>query len=102
MGIGKVTIDIIRPTASADLPASDARQIRLVAWGVRLRWRGGVLVWLRPLAVEVRHGEVLERLPIHDTTLRALVALALLSGAMIGAAWRRGRRERKKVWEQNT
>jgi hypothetical protein len=46
---------------------------------IQLRLSCGSFTWQRPVAVEVRQGDSLYRLPIHDTTLR-LTAVIFLTG----------------------
>ena len=46
---------------------------------IQLRLPGGSFTWHRPVAVEVRQGDFVYRLPIHDTTLR-LTAVIFLTG----------------------
>jgi hypothetical protein len=46
---------------------------------IQLRLPGGSFTWHRPVAVEVRQGDSMYRLPIHDTTLR-LTAVIFLTG----------------------
>lgn len=56
--------------------------VRPVARAAALRLPFGGLVWNRPVAIEVQHGDLVERLPIPDVTRRSqLVAAA--AGAML-------------------
>ncbi|HEY7832013.1 MAG TPA: hypothetical protein VIG30_00495 [Ktedonobacterales bacterium] len=63
------------------------REVTPVARVVRIAWRGRQVEWHRPLAVELREGGAVVRIPIHNATRRAVVSL-LLSGCALGTlAW---------------
>jgi hypothetical protein len=67
------------------------RTIRPIARGVRLQWPGGAWEWHRPVAVEVREGDELRRVPIRDTSRLAVVAMVAIGCAFAVAASRRSR-----------
>jgi hypothetical protein len=65
------------------------RTIAPIARVTRVRWRGGVWEWHRPVAVEVREGETLSRMPIRDPSRVITVALAAIGCAVALGALRR-------------
>ncbi len=79
-----MNIGIFRSRDTVDLPATDARHIRLVGGGARLNWSGGGLVWHTPLWVEVRQQEKVRRLPIVNMTLLLSVGIWLVARVLVG------------------
>jgi hypothetical protein len=67
------------------------RTIRPIARVVRARWPGGAWEWHRPVAVEVREGDELRRIPIRDTSRLAVVALVAAGCAFAVVASRLAR-----------
>jgi hypothetical protein len=75
------------------------RQIIPVGRVFQLNWPGGAFVRHRPVAIEVRQGDVVHRLPIHHVTLRAITAIVLTGLAVAVVAsllmrWVHSRRRR--------
>ncbi len=66
----------------------------------RISWRGGSYAWWRPIAVEVRRGADMRRIPIDNATRRAIARVVLSAALLGGLAWsaeriyRRGRAAR--------
>ena len=60
------------------------RQITPVARVISMRWPGGGFTWNRPVAIEVRQGGTVRRLPIHDMTTRVTLTI-VLSGLALSA-----------------
>jgi len=67
---------------------------------VHIAWPGGVWLWQRPIAVEIQEGESLRRMPVHNSTRRAILGLALSAALVAIVASRRrrtrGRREQER------
>jgi hypothetical protein len=59
------------------------KQTTPIGRAVQLRLPGGSFTWHRPVAVEVRQGDTVQRLPIHDTTYLALSAIFLTGLATV-------------------
>jgi hypothetical protein len=59
------------------------RQTTPIGRVVQLRLPGGSFTWHRPVAVEVRQGETVHRLPIHDTTYLAMSVIFLTGLATV-------------------
>lgn len=68
------------------------RQITPVGRVLQIRWPGGGYTRHRPLAVEIRQGDEVSRLPISDVTMRSIIVIALTGLASIAfvSVWRRG------------
>ena len=66
----------ISETRGKSVTAFD-RQTTPVGRVVQVRLPGGSFTWHRPVAVEVRQGDAIHRLPIHNVTLRAISAIVL-------------------------
>ena len=60
-----------------------SRQTTPIGRVVRVQLPVGSFTWHRPVAVEVRQGETVHRLPIHDTTSRAISAIVLTGLATV-------------------
>lgn len=56
-------------------------EVTPVAAVTRIAWRGLGVEWRRPRAVEIRAGETVRRLPIHDVSRRVAVGIILASVA---------------------
>jgi len=72
----------ISETRGKSVTAFD-RQTTPVGRVVQVRWPGGSFTWHRPVAVEVRQGDTILRLPIHDVTFRAIGAIVLTGLAAV-------------------
>src|SRR6266849_5764116 len=59
------------------------RQTTPIGRVVQLRLPFGSITWHRPVAVEVRQGETVHRLPIYDTTSRAISVIVLTGLATV-------------------
>ncbi len=88
----------ISETRGKTLTAFD-RQITPVGSVVQVRWPGGSFTWHRPMAVEVRQGDTMHRLPIHDATLRAITTVVLAGFSivvLVSLSVRRARSRRRR------
>src|SRR5205085_10467537 len=67
------------------------RQITPVGRVFQVRWPGGRFIRHRPVAIEVLQGDVMQRVPIQNTTRRITTTLMLTGLAIfvIGTAWMR-------------
>ncbi len=72
----------ISETRGKSVTAFD-RQTTPVGRVVQVRWRGISFTWHRPVAVEVRQGDTIHSLPIHNVTLRAIGAIVLTGLAAV-------------------
>jgi hypothetical protein len=65
------------------------REITPVGRVFQIRWPRGSFIRHRPVAIEVREGDVMHRLPIPNPTRRITTALTLtaFAVAMIGSLW---------------
>jgi hypothetical protein len=71
-----------------ELTLADQRRVRLISQAVRLTWRRGGLVWHRPLRVEVTNtAGTVQRIPIVDVTLCALLGMGLVGLALLAAGY---------------
>jgi hypothetical protein len=57
--------------------AHRSREITPIARVAHVTWRGGGFDWQRPVAVEVRQGDAVQRVPIHNATRRAVAGIIL-------------------------
>ena len=75
------------------------RQTTPIGRVVQIRLPGGSFTWHRPVAVEVREGDSMYRLPIHDTTSRATSAMVLtgLAVVLVSLSIRKVRLRRRKT-----
>lgn len=64
------------------------REITPVARIISLRWPGGGFTWNRPVAVEVRQGNTVRRLPVRDMTSRVTLTIVLSGLALATLAAR--------------
>jgi hypothetical protein len=87
----------ISETRGEPITAS-GRQITPVGRVFQVRWPGGGFIRHRPVAIEVRQGDVMQRVPIHDATRRATSAIILAGFAVvvIGSSWMRRVKSRSK------
>ena len=53
------------------------KQITLIGRALQVKWPGGGFVWQRPIAVEVRQGSIVRRLPIRNGTRIAMIGIVL-------------------------
>lgn len=62
-----------------------------IGFAVHVSWPGGGFTWHRPVAVEVRHGDDVRRLAIHDVTLEAIVSIVMTGIAIVilSTSWKR-------------
>jgi hypothetical protein len=74
------------------------RQITPVGRVFQIRWPRGGFIRHRPVAIEVREGDVLHRVPIRDITRRITTTLTLtgFAVAVIGSLWMRRAKTRSK------
>lgn len=72
----------ISETRGESLLAFD-RQTTPIGRAVQVRWSGISFIWHRPVAIEVRQGDSVQRLPIHDATSRAIIAVVLAGLAIV-------------------
>lgn len=72
----------ISETRGKSVTAFD-RQTTPVGRVVQIRLPGISFIWHRPVAVEVRQGDTIRRLPIHNVTLRATSAIVLIGLAVV-------------------
>ena len=73
------------------------RQVTPIGRVMRIECSWGGFVWHRPVAVEVREGEITRRLPIRNITQQAITSLTL---AAIVIAWILARRTNKHTKEK--
>jgi hypothetical protein len=66
----------INETRGKSVTAFD-RQTTPVGRVVQVRLPVGSFTWHRPVAVEIRQGEAIHRLPIHNVTMRVMSAIVL-------------------------
>jgi hypothetical protein len=59
------------------------KQITPISHIFQVRWPNGTFLWLRPVAIEVRQGDVLHRLPIPNTTRRATINIIIAELALV-------------------
>jgi hypothetical protein len=87
----------ISETRGESIKAS-GMQITPVGRVFQVRWPKGGFILHRPVAIEVRQGDLLHRVPIRDTTLRVTAALMLagLVVVVIGSSWMRRAKSRSK------
>ena len=76
-----------------------SRQATPIGRVVQLRFPFGGITWHRPVAVEVREGDTISRLPINDPTMRTIGVLAStgLAIAIVSLSMRRVRLNRRKT-----
>ena len=74
------------------------RQITPIGCVFQIRWPKGVFIRHRPVAIEVREGDMMHRVPIPNTTRRITTALTLtgLAVAVLGSLWMRRAKSRSK------
>ena len=72
----------ISETRGKSVTAFD-RQTTPVGRAVQVNWLGGSFTWHRPVAVEVRQGDTIHRLPIHNVTSRAIGGITLTGLAVV-------------------
>jgi len=64
------------------------REVTPIGRVTRIAWPGGGLIWNRAVAVEVRQGSEITRLPIRNATRRAIALLLLgVAAATLLLAW---------------
>jgi hypothetical protein len=87
----------ISETRGESIKAS-GMQITPVGRVFQVRWPKGGFILHRPIAIEVRQGDLLHRVPIRDTTQRITSALMLTGLAIfvIGTVWMRRAKTRSK------
>ena len=87
----------ISETRGEPITASD-KQITPIGRVFQVRWPGGRFIRYRPVAIEVRQGDMLHRVPIQNTTRRITTTLMLpgLAIFVIGTAWMRRAKTRSK------
>jgi hypothetical protein len=80
----------ISETRGEPITASD-KQITPIGRVFQVRWPGGGFIRHRPVAIEVRQGDVLHRVLIPNTTQRITTTLMLTGLAIfvIGTTWMR-------------
>jgi hypothetical protein len=49
----------------------------------QVRWPGGAFLWQRPVAIEVRQGDEVQRLSIQNATRRATTSIILAGLAIV-------------------
>jgi hypothetical protein len=80
---------------------SQGRQITPIGRVFQIRWRGGMFLWQRPVAVEVRQGDEVRRLSIPNVTQRAtsgILLAGLASGiAAVSMMWMRRKISRRRL-----
>jgi hypothetical protein len=78
---------------------SAEREIIPVARATRLTWPGGRLEWHRPVAVEVRFGDSVQRIPIRNwTRLAVLMSLGVcLTLGGVTAYWASRERPPRRI-----
>lgn len=71
--------------------AAFGRQVVPIGYAIQASWPGGGFTWHRPVAVEIRDGDNIRRLPIHDVTLEAIVSIIMMGSAIVflAASWKR-------------
>ena len=74
------------------------RQITPVGRVFQVRWPMGGFIRHRPVAIEVREGDVVHRVPISNTTRRITSVLTFtgFAVAVIGSLWMRRAKSRSK------
>ena len=74
------------------------RQITPVGRVFQVRWPRGGFIHHRPVAIEVREGDVMRHVPIPNTTSRITSTLTLtgFAVAVIGSLWMRQAKSRSK------
>src|SRR5437588_2734143 len=70
---------------------SHNRELTLIGRVFQINWPGGAFLWQRPVAIEVRQGDVVRRLSIHNATRRATTSIILagLAIAVLTTSWMR-------------
>jgi hypothetical protein len=74
------------------------REITLIGRVFQVNWSGGAFLWQRPVVIEVRQGNVVRRLSIHNATRRATTGI-ILAGLTITVAttlWMRLKNSRSR------
>lgn len=73
-------------------------QITPIGRVFQIRWPKGGFIGHLPVAIEVRQGDMLHRVPIHDITRRVTITLMLagLVVVVIGSSWMRRAKSRSK------
>lgn len=80
------------------------RQATPIGYVVQVMWPIGGFIWHRPVAIEVREGDKVDRLPIPDITSRILIAFGLI-GMVIGVLTSflgSGGNRRRKPYDRRT
>ncbi|SRR6266566_9820967 len=74
------------------------REITPISRVFQVSWPGGAFLWQRPVAIEVRQGEVVHRLSIQNATRRATTSIILAGLAIVAltASWMRLKNSRSQ------
>jgi hypothetical protein len=74
------------------------RQVVPIGLAAQVGWPGGGFTWHRPVGVEVRNGDDVRRLAIHDVTLEAIVSIVIagIAVAISTTLWKRWRQTGKR------
>lgn len=67
------------------------RQVVPIGLAFQASWPGGGFTWHRAVAVEIRDGDNIRLLPIHDVTLEAIISIFTMGSAIVilAASWKR-------------
>src|SRR5436309_15952550 len=90
---------MLRISELRDKPiAAHDRQITPISRVFQVNWPGGAFLWQRPVAIEVRQGDVVRRLSIHNATRRATTSILVAGPAIIvrTASWMRLKTPRRR------
>jgi len=78
--------------------ATLGKEITLISRVFQVNWPGGAFLWQRPVAIEVRQGEIVRRLSIQNATRRATTSIILagLAIVVLTASWMRLKTSRRR------
>ena len=90
---------MLRSSEMRDKPiVTHGQEITPIGHVFQVSWPGGTFLWLRPVAIEVRQGDIVRRLSIHNATRRATTGMMLagLAIVVLTASWMRLKNSRRR------
>jgi hypothetical protein len=90
---------ILRINEMREKPVSVyGKEITPISRVFQISWSGGAFLWQRPVAIEVRQGDEVQRLSIQNATRRATTSIILAGLAIVvfTASWMRLKSSRRR------